>query len=106
MLPSFIIGTITKTCSQLNRTTINSTQKTFERHKRPYFAKITSQTLQIAKIVIPIDTMLLSKQMLSSFYIDTIAKRRLQIIRTALNSNQKRGSKVGRIPPLWRVTGR
>ena len=43
--------------------------------------------------------------MLSSFYIDTTAKRRLKIIRTTLNSTQKRVLTLVAIPPLGRITG-
>ena len=44
--------------------------------------------MQIPKIIIPKDTILLSQQMLPPFNIATIAKRRFQIIRTTLNSTK------------------
>ena len=78
MLPPFIIGAKAKMCPQLIRTTTNSTKKTFKRHKRDYFGKNASQTLQIPKLMIPKDTNLVSKQMIQPFYIGTNAKKRLQ----------------------------
>ena len=94
MLPSFIIDTTAKIGSQLIRTTTNSIKKALKTHERQYFAKITSQTMQIPKIIIPKDTIWLSQQMLPPFNIGTTAKRRFQIIRTTPNSTKNVARKL------------
>ena len=77
-------------CLPLIRTTTNSIKKAFKRHKHHYFGKYASQTLQTPKMVLPKDTILLPKQMLPPTYIGPNAKKRLQLIRTTINSTQKR----------------